>query len=287
MGSHGLADEALAWLQGLDPGSRKTQPVPLAMANLQLARTNWTGLEVLLEHEQWQDLEFLRLAYLARAAQGQGRTLAGEARWRGAIRDAGAQLGPLTLLFSLATEWNLQCEDLLWQICRRFPREHWALFELEKGYLASGNTRGLHRVYAALLSSTWTGADSTNRNNFATCSMLLKVNLPEAHQIARELYLRQPTDAVIASTYAYSLHLQGRTKDGLAVLEKLRPESRETPPVALYYGVLLSAAGDGERVGHYLAIAKSVPLLPEEQELLAKAADRPGRAGVSPARSGQ
>jgi hypothetical protein len=274
MGSHGLADQAISWLSGFDPKLHDAQPVPLALANLFVITTNWTGLEAFLEHQQWPDLEFLRLAFLARAAWGRHQSQAGEARWRGAVRAAGGRLGPLTLLLSLATEWEQDSEDLLWQIGQRFPRELWALLELENRYLVVGNTRGLNKVYTALIGSRLNQIDSTNRNNFAASSMLLKVNLAKAHETAWELYQHQPEDPVIASTYAYSLHLQGRTQDGLVVLEKLKPESLELRSVALYYGVLLSAAGHLDKARPYLALAQTTHLLPEETELLVTAQGR-------------
>ncbi len=113
--------------------------------------------------------------------------------------------------------------------------------------------------------------DSTNfvvQNNLAATSMLLKLNLPQAHALARELYAGHPEEGIIASTYAYSLHLQGRTKEGLAVLEKLKPETLELPPVALYYGLLTSAGGQPAKAGRYLGLAQKGELLPEEKALL-------------------
>jgi predicted Zn-dependent protease len=271
MGTHELADDALAWLGGFDVHLRQAQPVPLARANLLLAKQDWPGLADLIRDQQWPDLEFLRLAFLARAAWGQNQSVAGDAHWRGAVRAAGGKLGPLTLLLSLAVEWGRDPEDLLWQIGQRFPREQWALLELEKQYHAAGNTRGLNKVYSALMGTKPNQMNSTNKNNFATSSLLLKVNLARAHEIARDLYDHAPGDSVIASTYAYSLHLQGRTEDGLAVLKNCRRESLETPTVALYYGVLLSAAGHPEQARRFLALAQNAPLLPEENELLAEA----------------
>lgn len=271
MAGHGLADDAMKWLSGFEPKLRQTQPLPLAIANLHLAKMDWTGLETFLDSQKWAELEFLRLALLARAAFGQQHGVLSDTRWRNAARAAADRLGPLTLLASLATEWGLNREDLLWQIGRHFPREHWALRELERLYLAHGNTRGLNKVYSALAGAESSLGHCTNRNNFATTSLLLRANLPQAHQIARELYTKESQDPVIASTYAYSLHLQGRTEQGLAVFGKLKPEALATPSVALYYGVLLSSVGDMERAGRYLAFAQEARLLPEEGQLLTEA----------------
>jgi hypothetical protein len=271
MGAHGLADDALKWLAGFAVKVRRAQPIPLAEANLYLAKPDWPTLETFLGEQNWADLEFLRLALLARAAWGQNRSVAGDARWGTAVRAAADRLGSLTLLLSLASEWGRDPEELLWQVGRHFPREQWALRELERRYTEAGNTRGLNRVCSARVGAKAGANDLTNQNNFATTSMLLRANLPQAHQIARELYRQKPADPIAASTYAYSLHLQGRTGEGLGVLGRVDRRALATPAVALYYGVLLAASGDSRQASRYLAIAENASLLPEEKELMAQA----------------
>jgi len=93
----------------------------------------------------------------------------------------------------------------------------------------------------------------------------------KAHEMARAAYTRFPSNEAFASTYAYSLHLQGKTKDGLKVLEFLKPAQLEQPGVAVYYGALLAANGDGSRVKQYLAIAEAGQLLPEERAIAERA----------------
>jgi len=102
--------------------------------------------------------------------------------------------------------------------------------------------------------------------------LLLKDNLPRACQLANGAFVQRPEDPVVVSTYAYSLHLQGRTQDGVAALEKLKPESLAEPSVALYYGVLLSALHETNQAAPFLAIARTKgQLLPEEIKLLTNA----------------
>jgi hypothetical protein len=62
----------------------------------------------------------------------------------------------------------------------------------------------------------------------------------------------------------------------LGVLGTLSPEVLDSPSVALYYGVLLSASGDTNKAGKYLGIARKADLLPEEKALAAEAAKQPG-----------
>jgi len=176
----------------------------------------------------------------------------------------------------LATKWGQEQarEDLLWRIAQRFPRDQWALRELERTYTLAGNTLGLNKVYSSMAS--YAPQNFVAQNNLAATSLLLKLNLPRTHELARELFTQHPEQAVIASTYAYSLYLQNRTREGLAVLQKLKPEDLENPSVALYYGILLTAVGEGNKASPYLRIAQDSSLLPEEKILLAEALKRPG-----------
>lgn len=273
---HGLTGDAQAWLTGCPAKLRTEQPVPLALTDCCLSRKDWPGLDSLLQEQKWGDLEYLRFAFLSRAAGGLNQKLGAEANWRNAVRLAGDRLGPLTALLSMAISWGLDQarEDLLWQIGQRFPSERWALRELERLYLAGGNTYGLNKVYA-----TMAGYAPTNfaaKNNLAATSLLLKLNLPRAHEVAKEVSAQHPEQATVTSTYAYSLHLQGRTKEGLALLQHLKPEALETPGVALYYGLLLSATGETNQAGRYLDVARRSNLLPEEMALAAAAVKRTG-----------
>src|SRR5262249_23941476 len=85
--------------------------------------------------------------------------------------------------------------------------------------------------------------DRSVRNDLATTGILLKTNLDRVHQTAYELYSEAPEDACIASTYAYSLHLQGDTSEGLAARERFNSENLGPPNIALYYWILLQSNG--------------------------------------------
>jgi predicted Zn-dependent protease len=273
---HGLVDDALGWLTNCPAKVRAEQPVPMALVDCYLAKKDWTGLDTSLQEQKWGDLEFLRFAFLSRTAAEHNQKLAAEARWRTALREAGDRLGPLTALLGLASSWGREQarEDLLWQIAQRFPRERWALRELERSYLAAGNTHGLNRVYFTMAS--YAPKNFAAQNNLAATSLLLKLNLPRAHELAKEIFSQHPEEAVVTSTYAFSLYLQGRSKEGLAKLEKLNAEALETPSVALYYGLLLSEAGETNKAGKYLRIAQRSDLLPEEKALANAAVKRLG-----------
>jgi hypothetical protein len=246
--------------------------VRLALADCYSANKDWASLEAFLADQKWGNLEFLRLALLSQAASGQQNQIAVEANWRLAVHQAADNLGPLTTLLSLASAWHRDQarEDLLWHIGQKFHGERWTFQELARLYTAAGNTRGLNKLYSAMTSDD--PSDPLPKNNLAATCLLLKHNLPRAHQLAYENYLRNPAQPIIASTYAYSLHVQGRTKEALVTFAKLSPEALETPGIALYYALLLTADGQTNIAAKYLAAASEQSnLLPEEKELLAQA----------------
>jgi hypothetical protein len=271
---HARAGEALGWLTNLPSAVRAQQPVPLATAETYVALKDWAGVQSFLADQHWAELEFMRLAVLSEASL-QKREIAAQSYWRSAVREAGDRLGALGTLFNLADIWqrNQDKEDLLWHIYERHPGERWTLNELGRLYQAEGNTRGLNKLFGVLAESN--PKDFDTKNNLAATSMLLKLNLSKAYELAKELYAERPDHAIIASTYAFALHLRGSTAEGLAVLQKLKPESLEDPPVALYYGVLLSAANQTEKANKYLDLGQRAPLLPEEKALLEAARKRP------------
>ncbi len=264
---HGRVDEALRWLTNLPPAVRAQQPVPLAMTETYIALKDWAGVQSFLADQHWAELEFMRLALLSEAAL-QKREIAAQSYWRSAVREAGERLGALSMLFNLADTWQRtqDKEDLLWHIYERHPGERWTLNELGRLYQGEGNTRGLNKLFGVLAELNPKDLDA--KNNLAATSMLLKLNLSKAYELAKELYAERPDNAIIASTYAFALHLRGSTPEGLAVLQKLKPESLEDPSVALYYGLLLSASGQPAQARKYLDLAQPAKLLPEEKQLL-------------------
>jgi predicted Zn-dependent protease len=279
MVGHGMVGDALAWLTDCPAKLRAEQPVPLALVDCYVTKKDWPGLETSLEEQKWGELEFLRFAFLSRSAAELNHKLAADSRWHTAIREADDRLGALTALMTMATTWGrVQArEELLWHIAQHFPRERWTLRELERLYLAAGNTHGLNKVYSTMAS--YVPDDLVAKNNLAATSLLLRLNLPKAHELAKEVYTQHPKEAIVPSasaTYAFSLHLQGRTKEGLGVLEKLKPDALQSPSVALYYGLLLSASGETNKARKYLDIAQKADLLPEEKALVNDAGKQSG-----------
>lgn len=269
--ANGLVDLALPWLLNLPENLRKEHPVPLALAEVYAVKAKWSELDAMLRSQNWGQQDFLRLAILARALRAEGEKQAADVNWRKAVRLAAEHPEPLSLLSQMADAWGWQAEaeEAVWLIANKFPDRNWALRGLYQIYLARGDTRRLRDVYAALLKLN--PADAVAKNNLATVSFLLNSDLDQAHTQAEEIYKQDPKNPGFVSTYAYSLHLRGKTKEGLKVFQTLTPQQLQTPSIALYYGLMLAADGEAPTAKKYLALAGKAQLLPEESALLAAA----------------
>ena len=267
MTAHGRGRGTLDWVSRLAENVRHAPPVRLAVADSYSSLGDWRGLGSFLQEHSWEELEFLRLALLAHADAELKEPSAAEAHWRLALHQAGERLGALCTLLDLASRWRSEAvrQELLLRIVEKFPRQRWAYRELSGLYMRSGDTRALRRVSAAVLAAN--PGDTEARNNFAASSMLLRLELPKAHEMALQNMVGHPQDPIIASTYALSLHLQGRTREGLACLERLAPEAVTSPGVALYYALLLAADNQPVKAEEYRRRVEPARLLPEERGL--------------------
>ena len=100
---------------------------------------------------------------------------------------------------------------------------------------------------------------------------MLGADPARARKIAAELAKKEPTNPAYVSTHAFSLYSRGEIEEALQAIESLTPEQLQAPPIAAYYGVILSAAGQKEKAQEYLRRGRQTFLLPEEKALIAKA----------------
>ena len=272
MQANGLLAENLDWLTGLPVPLLDQRPVQMAMAQGYLQGGKWTSLLNITGQGDWGELEFLRFALIFRAWLELGAAREADSNWNAAMGEAAGHREAMNQLLQLAENWHLQQrqEAVLLQIVQDYPDDLQARQQLESLYYNGGNTLGLHQLYAILHTHF---PEATNyENDLAATSLLLKTDVRKAGQLAAEVYARNPGDPYVASTYAYALHMQGRDKQGLAVMEKLQPSELEQPSVALYYGVLLAALDKTNQAAPWLQIAQTKGhLLPEEKELLSEA----------------
>ncbi len=270
MGSNGLADPALAWVRSLSKETQEALPVQIAVADLYSEKKDWGAMEAYLRDRTWPDREFARNALLAYALRNGGDVESSKGRWNRAVRATDDQpqlLGALARM-AVSWNWNAEAEGVLWTMVTKHPDEKWATQTLLESYGRAGNTAGLKKVFAAQVEADPNDFDA--RNNLAVASFLLREDLEKAHQLARGVYDHDPKNAGFIGTYAYSQHLQGRSKEALALFEQLKPENRTDAATAIYYGVVLAAVGERERAIAPLEFAAKSSLLPEERRLAAE-----------------
>ncbi|HEY0550042.1 MAG TPA: hypothetical protein VGF13_10615 [Verrucomicrobiae bacterium] len=267
----GAASDAIAWAKSLAPAIRNEPPLPMAVASSYFSAGRWRELEESLNAQNWKERDFIRQALLSYAVRKQNSAEVADAHWRDAVRLASERPELLGTLAQMAGAWNWtnETETILWRAAKEFPRERWPLDSLQSGYTRMRNTRGLYELNAFVLDRQPT--NSFAQNNWATLSLLLQTNLPKAHQIARQVYDRDTNNFVFVSTYAFSLHVQGRSAEGLKLIETLKPARLDDPSVASYYGVLLAASGEKEKAQRYFEKAEKAPILPEEMALISEA----------------
>jgi predicted Zn-dependent protease len=210
---------------------------------------------------------------LAERRKGRGSELR-SAAWDRAVRLASVAPQTLNVLVELARVWGWtrEVEDVLWYAADKFDQQPWPLETLDQLYTIRRDTAGLRRVYAARLIRN--PQDRLARNNYAMVSLLANNDLARAHNAAAELHLADPQNPVFVSTYAFSLHLLGRTKDAIEVLRGLGLDKLDDPSLALYYGLFLAMDGQTETARGYLKRAETAFMLPEESALLAQAKAR-------------
>jgi Flp pilus assembly protein TadD len=263
--------ETLAWLRSLPKNTQINQSVALLAAECYTMLRDWRGLQASLEQQNWAEMEFVRHAFQARALRGQDLPAAAKAEWDLALKTANGQKGSLIMLLRLAAQWNWQSEgeDLLWTIVNQYPGEKWAFGALNQALFVDGRTRSLMMLYSQELKRS--PSDLAMKNNLTMTALLLDAQELKPHELAREVYEKAPTNAVYASTYAFSLYVQGKKTEALKVIEQLKPRDLENPSIAGYYGLILKATGNPTKAKAYLELTGKAPLLPEEKKLFDRA----------------
>lgn len=302
MNANGLARAAIEWTGRLPAEIVSAMPVPMALANSYASLGDWRGLKPLVddraENEEakaekpapkerpagqsaeaaanWANAEFMRLALLSRVLREGGQTQESLNRWNDAVKAAANRPEALKVLARAASEWkwDSQSADVLWMIAADAKEGYWALGILHGKYSAAGSTRNLVRVASRMLEIN--PSDPFALNNMAALSLLLNANMDQAIKMARDSYQKDPTNPVYASTYAYALHVQGRTAEGIDIMRSVVAGQLEQPAYAAYFGVLLGAVDSREEARKYLALGQNASLLPEERHLVEEAAAKVG-----------
>ncbi len=267
--------ETLAWLQGLPRTMQTNMPAALQIAKCQLLLGRWKAMQDLLAAQDWGQLNFERHALLARSLREQNLAESAKSEWQQALNATKNNKIALKTLFSMARElrWDSEADQILWTIFNLYPEETAAWLSLRDHLIASGNTRLL--LHLIDLQSRRNPSDVTLKNDMALIALLLKADEFSPNELARTIYPNNETNASIASTYAFSLYLQGKPAEALKVMARLKPQDLANPGIAGYYGLILKANGRTAEAMTYFKLSAAAQLLPEERALFDKVEKQP------------
>jgi hypothetical protein len=271
MSSNETATAAVEFGKTLSAESVGKWPVSSALAACYASLKDWPGLERLARNAEWPPFDFLRRAYLSRALRAEDKKLAAEQEWMAAQKEASAQPQSLLVLARTVAAWGWEAEtvDLLWILAKSEDTKLEALQTLYQHYAKLGDTTGLYRTLLRLVEAL--PNDVPLQNNLAQISLLLGADVEHARKVSAEIKGKEPSNEAYISTYAFSLYTDGDISGALQVMNQLSQDQLRDPSVAVYYGVVLAAAGQKEKARVYLRRAAEANLLPEEKALVAKA----------------
>lgn len=268
---HQRLAEAQAFIRQFPPALQENPFIRLLHASTDAAQGQWKDLSERLQQENWEDNDYFREAFLARAFKELHQESSSGNEWASACKAAAKIPHGFYLLASTTLawpDWEDETRGLMWLIADGYRYPVWALGQLHSYYLAKGDTRSLLRV-----AKRWKEVQPGDAvlNNFAQYALLLQQDLPLAAAIARKNFEKHPGDPGYASTYAFALNRSGKNAEALQVMSGLRPEAWKSPEICFYQAVFLAQAGRRDEALALRKKAEGASLLPEERALLEKA----------------
>lgn len=274
MNRHSLAQPAIAWALTLPKQTLEQQPVPLAIAESYSFLSDWNALQAWVDGKNWAEYECFRLAVLSHALHRltpiDRPSMESETVWQAALKAAQTRPERLAAIARLAEGWGYtaDAEEAWWIIANGNESAKLALEALQRLYQSKQNSHGLLRVAKRALELN--PADLVAANNYASLGLLLTGDV-SARRLALKLHQENPANAIFSATYAFALHLEGKTGEALKMMESLKEPQLRHPSLAAYYFVMLVENGQMERAHLFLSAANKAALLPEEQQLLTAA----------------
>lgn len=269
MNRNDRAQQALEWIDTLPAGVARTQPVPLALAESYSCTRRWLTLRTFVESDDWKNLEPLRLIiahHSVRQLQGENSVTA-NSLWRQAITAAHNNSDQLLTMAGMCRGWgyDAKADEAYWLVASGNAKAETALGALQHHYQERRDACGLLRV--AQRAADLNPDDAIANNNCASLGLLLNDDAA-SHRLAEKLHEDFPQSAAFASTYAFALHLEGRSDDALKLLGQFKSQLSKSPALAAYYVVISAGNGNAEAARQFRALAERAHLLPEEENLL-------------------
>jgi Tfp pilus assembly protein PilF len=274
MNGNAMSAEVLRWMEKLPPEKTANPPPAIEVADAFAAQKNWSRLRRWTKSTNWGDSEYLGLAYQAYARQ-QSRQEGADAEsvslWHDAERACEENPEHEIRLARLASKWNLpsQAEQLWLRVAHNPLSRREALDALFEIYRASNDLPNLYLTAVRLHETS--PEEPLIAAEYARLSIILDRNQTEGQRVAKEAFDQAPTEPPCVVAQALSLNSQGRTPDGIVILQKLPPEKLHDARVALYFAVLLLNDGKADAAHEFIDAANSGFVFPEEKKLLQEA----------------
>jgi hypothetical protein len=273
MNANGKSADVLRWMEKLPAQKTAGPPAAIEVADALSTKKDWARLRRWTKGGDWGESEYLRLAYQAYARQ-QSRQEGSESLWHDAERACEENPEREIRLARLASKWNLpaQAEQLWLRVAHDPLSRREALDSLFAIYRANND---LPNLYLTAMRLHETSPDEPLiAAEYARLSLLLDRNREEGRRVAKEAFDQSPTEPPCAVAEALFLNSEGRTADGIAILQKLPPEKLHDPRVALYLAVLLLNDGKPDAAREFIDEANSGFVFPEEKKLLEEAVQK-------------
>src|SRR5262249_36878266 len=118
MNEHGLALAVPELAAHLPAETLSVPQIRAALADAEARASNWTVLRDRIEKEQWKDIDFLPLAFLARALERLGDATGASAAWSNALASIQGKPHSLELLGKTVRDWgwNKRAEEVFWKL---------------------------------------------------------------------------------------------------------------------------------------------------------------------------
>ena len=274
MNGNAMSAEVLRWMEKLPPEKTANPPPAIEVADAFAAQKNWSRLRRWTKSTNWGDSEYLGLAYQAYARQ-QSRQEGADAEsvslWHDAERACEENPEHEIRLARLASKWNLpsQAEQLWLRVAHNPLSRREALDALFEIYRASNDLPNLYLTAVRLHETS--PEEPLIAAEYARLSIILDRNQTEGQRVAKEAFDQAPTEPPCVVAQALSLNSQGRTPEGIVILQKLPPEKLHDARVALYFAVLLLNDGKADAAHEFIEAANSGFVFPEEKKLLQEA----------------
>ena len=263
-------DECRTWINAIPPKYITKPPLAKSVAEVFLQMENWQPLIELTLGENWEDLDYLRLAYLSIAHAGTGRRELSNETWNTSLQQAQGNLKEINVLLGMAEAqgWQQARINLLWQIAEISPTPADSLQILRQYHLQHGQTASAYRACQRLLELGI--SDDTLTADWLRLSLLLNQNLEKAFPMALQNYREKPDSPEMTTQLALAYIRQKRPAEAYFLLRRLPIHQLEQPYFATYYGIVCSALGLFE-AGRYLNLGIGISLFPEEALLVREA----------------